>query len=713
MRNFWTVLTVLVGLATSVRGQEERLFVLGFDGLDHGVMVRLMEEGKLPHLARLAKEGSARPLATTFPAISPVAWSSIITGLNPGRTGIDGFLRRDFADGSFRAHLSLGRRDVDRSGLSTRAARRPFLLIPLLFVLAASVFKFSRRRRLAGWSFSILAGLIGMLLWASEFSYPDGRPFPVNLRQGEAYWKTLDRAGIATTTTYAPCAFPAPQLDHGRLLCGLGVPDIAGTMGSWTILRTDVAKESFTTTGGRVTPLIWENPKTKDGPFRPVNVYGPPDIVGGTDRQIAKPLRMVESRDDGTLHITDGLSDRQITKGSPGDPFDFLFRLSAWTRIRGQARFRLVEMGDRVSLYLDPIGFHPGELPKGVRISFPDDFAWRLWKDVGAFETVGWACATNALQDVMIDDATFLRDARQAWDEQEANARHELKRDDARVITCIFTVPDRIQHMFTRFAWTDVDVRGRPIDPRWKQEIERAYQRADRFVGEVMNKYRKPGDHIVVVSDHGFSPWKRAVNLNALLIRKGWMTLRGPSTEKSLHDNLVHGNVFEEVDWSSTKAYSLGLGRIYLNRKGREPAGIVGDEEAKALLAEIATELRALEDDGKPVVSRVMRGADGYTGDAIPHGPADLYVGFHRGYRVSWQSCLGGCSEPVLFNNGSAWSGDHCSVDPALVPGVLVTDLKLEAGPARVVDITPTILAWAGLAWTPPSDVDGRSLLAR
>jgi predicted AlkP superfamily phosphohydrolase/phosphomutase len=173
------------------------------------------------------------------------------------------------------------------------------------------------------------------------------------------------------------------------------------------------------------------------------------------------------------------------------------------------------------------------------------------------------------------------------------------------------------------------------------------------------------------------------------------------------------GDSYADVDWSRTKAYASGLGRIYLNRRGREPQGMVGDDEAEAVLARIEAALLGLRDGEQPVVASVARGAELHDGTAIPGGTADLYVGFHRGYRVSWQSCLGGTDEPVLFDNTSAWSGDHCSVDPALVPGVLLTTLPLREARARVVDIGPTILDWAGVEFRPPSERDGRSLLAR
>src|SRR5437867_10625315 len=73
----------------------QKVIVLGFDGVDAGYTERWMNEGKLPNLARLRQIGTFRPLRPTLPAQTPVSWSTFSTGIDPGRTGIFDFLRRD------------------------------------------------------------------------------------------------------------------------------------------------------------------------------------------------------------------------------------------------------------------------------------------------------------------------------------------------------------------------------------------------------------------------------------------------------------------------------------------------------------------------------------------------------------------------------------------------------------------------------------------
>src|SRR5947207_15287154 len=74
---------------------RERVIVVGFDGVDARYTDQWMREGKLPNLARLRAQGTFRPLRPTVPAQTPVSWSTFSTGIDPGRTGIFDFLRRD------------------------------------------------------------------------------------------------------------------------------------------------------------------------------------------------------------------------------------------------------------------------------------------------------------------------------------------------------------------------------------------------------------------------------------------------------------------------------------------------------------------------------------------------------------------------------------------------------------------------------------------
>src|ERR1700720_17539 len=84
------------GGAGAAPGQPPRkLVILGFDGADAKLTERWMDEGKLPHLAALRRQGTFAPLLSRIPSQTPVWWSPVPTGLMPGRHGIFDFLKRD------------------------------------------------------------------------------------------------------------------------------------------------------------------------------------------------------------------------------------------------------------------------------------------------------------------------------------------------------------------------------------------------------------------------------------------------------------------------------------------------------------------------------------------------------------------------------------------------------------------------------------------
>ena len=222
-----------------------------------------------------------------------------------------------------------------------------------------------------------------------------------------------------------------------------------------------------------------------------------------------------------------------------------------------------------------------------------------------------------------------------------------------------------------------------------------------------------PDDVLLVISDHGFQTWRYGVNLNQWLLDEGYLVLRGDAEAKTLDHVFTGMRSQDPVDWSKTRAYALGLGQIYLNRVGREAQGIVEDGEVDALVAEIQAGLLRLEnpllatpDDvvGRRAVASVTDLRTVYRGP-FAHEAAELQVGFDRGYRVSWQTALLGgmrAGGSVFEVNRVPWSGDHCSTDRRLVPGILFVNRPVGAAaveaPYEAVDIAATVLRHFGLS---------------
>ena len=97
---------------------------------------------------------------------------------------------------------------------------------------------------------------------------------------------------------------------------------------------------------------------------------------------------------------------------------------------------------------------------------------------------------------------------------------------------------------------------------------------------------------------------------------------------------------------------------------------------------------------------QVYAAADVYDGPYMVNAP-DLIVGYNHGYRVSWDCATGVVSGALFDDNVKAWSGDHCIV-PALVPGVLFSNLRLKRTDPSIMDVAPTVLELFGIV--PPAE---------
>jgi predicted AlkP superfamily phosphohydrolase/phosphomutase len=212
------------------------------------------------------------------------------------------------------------------------------------------------------------------------------------------------------------------------------------------------------------------------------------------------------------------------------------------------------------------------------------------------------------------------------------------------------------------------------------------------------------------VSDHGFHSFRQSVNLDTWLVQQGYMALQGQAPgEKKLDDLFGGGQFWENVDWSRTRAYAMGLGQIYFNLKGRESRGIVDPgEEYRKLADELSAKLLTMEDPktATKIVRAVYKRDDVYSGEYLDNA-SDLQVGFEDGYRVSWQTALGGSPPGIVYPNMKKWSGDHGAYDYKITAGTLISSRKL-VGDTRIIDIAPTVLKYFGVPI--PKDIDGRPL---
>jgi predicted AlkP superfamily phosphohydrolase/phosphomutase len=345
-----------------------------------------------------------------------------------------------------------------------------------------------------------------------------------------------------------------------------------------------------------------------------------------------------------------------------------------------------------------PLNINP-EKP-AMPISHPSYYATYLAKKVGPFCTLGLAEDTWALNEGVIDDGTFLKQAYDIDSERESMFFAALDRLRRGSLICVFDATDRIQHMFWRYHEKGHPAAGDVSRPEHADAIEKIYLHNDALVGKVMDRLNE-GDLLMVLSDHGFASFRRGVNLNSWLKANGYLTLKAGADGKS--------EWLRDVDWSKTRAFALGLTGMFLNIEGREAEGIVPrGQEAQKLKDEIIAKLNGLRDEekGEVGINEIFDTSRLYSGPYLANAP-DLLIGYNAGYRTSWDCATGVVAGPVFEDNVKAWSGDHC-IDPRLVPGVLFANRKIDRDDPALIDIAPTALRLFGVE--PPGHMDGKPL---
>lgn len=655
---------------------SQKLVILGFDGMDPQLVDRWIGEGKLPNIAKLAKTGGIFPLTTTHSPESPTAWASFATGVNAGKHNIYDFLVRDTTT-----------------------------YLPDLGMVKRTPPKFL-------------------------FNYfPISKPKVESTRGGTSFWVTAGRAGVRSDVLTVPVTFPPEDVPNGELLSGLPLPDIRGTMGTFSYYATDLSRyeEGNTEMGGILKHLVFEGDTATtelEGPPSPIvrqqieaiRRKGPTltdgDRAALAELQAAQDVRLPMTirwnRPEKSASIDLDGQTIALRQGEWSKWIDLVFKVNTLVRIHGMVQVLLMDAGSELKLYLSPVNFKPDQPP--VPMSYPASFSGELFEQLGYYRTLGWAEATWPLNEGRMDEKTFMDDLMVAFDDR---ARVILNRLDARdwdLMVGVIESTDRVQHMMWRLIDPAHPMYDAALASTFGDSIERVYRKADDFVGEVVRRVG-PDVPVMIVSDHGFHTWRKAVNLDTWLVQNGYMALTGQQQgDKKLADLFGGGTFWENVDWSRTRAYAMGIGQIYFNLRGRESRGIVSPgAEASQLADELSAKLLTMTDpeDGTPIIRAVYKRDDIYKGEYFQDA-AELQVGMNDGYRVSWQTTLGGSPAGIVYPNTRKWSADHGGYDYAITSGVLVTNRPITTKAPSIMDIAPTVLKYFGVSV--PGDIDGKPL---
>ena len=678
-----------------------RVVILGFDGVDAHVVEEMLGKGELPGLAELKKRGGYSPLTPTIPAQTPVSWATFSTGLDPGGHEIFDFLKRDPANRiptfavaeELQVPFLLGKKNPAAFAAGAAA----------LFGLPALLL-FWRRRLLPAALLLVLAagGACGAFLAARAW-LPATRPWVRNNRQGPVFWQ--EAGARPATVIRMPVTFPPEAFDGGRMLSGLGVPDLSGRIGKPAYYTSD---PFFALREGN--DFSVEVTRLESNTGRQVTrIAGPPGRAFGREGTIDLALTLIvpEARD--RLILEAGGARAELKPGQWSDWLSLDFRVNPLITVHGYAKLRLATIAPEIGLYLSPIQFDPDRLPPGFTISSPPGFAKELVERFGRYKTMGWGIDTWSIQSATLSEEAFLEDVR-VTGEQERKMLRGLLAGHQKLLFYYFEFPDRVGHVFWRFRDPQHPAYDAALAGKYGRAVEDSYRTMDEIVQETA-KALKPDDILIVLSDHGFATWRRSVNYNSWLVENGYLVLKGSAKRQNLEALFSRGQFWEAVDWPKSKAYAMGLGDIYVNLSGREAGGIVAPgAEYEALRTELITRLTSLTDpkNGEKAVSRVFKREDIYR-RYDPRLIPDLIVANRPGYRVSWQSSLGVPTGNVFEDNRDVWSGDHCSLDPDLVRGVFFSSKPFHAeGVPGIADVTASVRALVGGAAV--SDAAGKTL---
>ncbi|MCP4806577.1 MAG: hypothetical protein GY913_01050 [Proteobacteria bacterium] len=464
-----------------------------------------------------------------------------------------------------------------------------------------------------------------------------------SLRHGETFWKTAADAGVPVTALWVPYSFPPEDLGpNGRMVSGLGTPDLRLTNGSSSLFTSKRADTRVS--GAELVPL-----ERLGDRYRGVLVG--PTVPGhgtsglGLDFQVDRGTRSVSF----TLHAEDHV----LGEGEVSDWLTVRFPLGTEIDAWAQVRIEVVEAFNELELYITPLSIHPNQ--PWLRFTSPGGYGADLRMRHGAFPTVGWVHDTSALQAGLIDEERFLRQADETFDARVAIAREELSRQDGGLFMAVFTATDRVSHM----TW------GGDL-----AHVKARYVEMDEALAAFSSDLR-PQDTLVVLSDHGFHGYEKTVHTNAVLREAGLLVLDGGAIEGSL----LSGS----IDFSQTRAWSMGTGQVYLN----DPTAA----------DEVRSALEAFEVDGVHPISVRARDAV-WSGGAVDEAP-DLRLEFAPGWGSSRATRLGGVAAPTWAPAEGAWSGDHAEAPADETAGMLVADGL--SGPVHIVDVAPTLLFLLGV----------------
>ncbi|HIG86570.1 MAG TPA: hypothetical protein EYQ25_05975 [Planctomycetes bacterium] len=667
------------GAAAKVKAGEDatshpRLVVLGIDGLDPEILAGVIArhpEGMKNFRALIADGGGVQSLGTSTPPQSPVAWSNFITGRNPGGHGVFDFIHR---------------------------SPKTYSPVPSTVTESAA----------------------GHVPLPGSYRFPTSSGGDSN-RTGRAFWTVLGDAGVPSDVWRMPINFPV-EPGKGWSFPGMMTPAVDSAYGLPTFYTTDPGPQHLGQE--KVIALSVVRGVARTMILGPENAFkDPPEGQAHSDRSQAAVDFYVDEEAGAVAIVVEGAQPLVMEAGAWSDfvPVTFSMLPLGMSDMAGIVRFYVRSITPELEIYASPVNVDPRAPIQPV--SAPDEASAELAELIGLYYTQGMAEDVNGLKDHMLTDAEFMTQAALVYEERgrmlDVALEHFMDRKEGGLLFFYYSSVDLSMHMMWRHAdklhpyhdeslasEDSSDWSGRP-GSTWSDVIDDLYLRMDPVLGKVRQRIGSE-TAIMVMSDHGFAPYRRKFALNTWLLENGYLALKDEFERELPEDDPSYAPVFIQaaVDWSKTRAYGIGFNGLYINRADRESEGIVKAADAPALLAEIKAKLEELRDtDGTPVVLRADLATVVYNGERLAEAP-DILVGYNTNYGNSDEASLGRVPHAVLSDNrGGTFNGSHLMA-PEVVQGTLLTNFPITLEDPRLEDLTLSILHHYGVA--PEPKMDGR-----
>jgi len=573
-----------------------KVIVLGIDGMDPVLLRRFVQRGEMPTFKKMLETGYFGRLGTTMPPQSPVAWSSFITGTNPGGHGIFDFIHRD--PKTFSPYLSTSRS-----------------------------FGAHKSVRIGNWSIPLKGGKVELL------------------RRGPAFWTTLEENDIPATLFKLPANFPV-QESKSRAISGMGTPDLLGSYGTFTFFTDINVPGADKFTGGRVVKV------------KPVNhvvnsvLEGPPNSFRADGQNTKIPFTVYRDPREQVAKIQ--IQDHEILlrQGEWSEWIPLKFELMPmFAGVHGMVRIYMQEVHPHFKLYMSPINIDPREA--NLPISSPANYSRELSEAIGRFYTQGFPEDTKALSNGIFTNEEFLRQSKMVLEERLKAFDYEFSQFNEGFFFFYFSSIDQNTHMM----WRDMDPTHPLYEPNASKEAKEAvyyfYRSMDNVLKQTFSKM-DGNSVLMLLSDHGFAPFGREFHLSTWLVENGFTVLTDPDKmyESKFYD-------YVDWSKTKAFALGLNGIYINLYGREANGSVLARDaqkvkEEIIARLAGVRD-----PKNGRRIITHAYDSHKIYHGPYLDLAP-DIVVGYQSGYRISDEAVLGKFPKGIVGDRHDKWAADHC-----------------------------------------------------